>query len=66
MQTIIVDIIILIAVCSVVYYAYKKLRTIKKNQCGSCSGCPLKENCSSLNEKRNAQKNGCEKNGKPE
>lgn len=48
-QTIIVFIIIFLALCGVVYYLRKKLRSLKKGRdCSSCSGCPLKEKCSGI------------------
>lgn len=64
MQTIIVNIIILIAIGCVVYYMYQKLRTMKKNRCDSCSGCPLKENCSQQDTTKKSKKSGCEKGNK--
>lgn len=60
LQTIIVYIIILLAICGAIYYLRKKLRNLKKGQnCSSCSDCPLKEKCSKPIQDRNTTENGC-------
>lgn len=59
-QTVIVYIIILLAICGAVYYLRKKLRGMKKgSDCTSCSSCPLKEKCSRPVQDRNTGSGCC-------
>lgn len=47
MQTVIVYIIVAFAAMGAGIYFFKRLRGMrKKKECGSCTGCPLKGQCS--------------------